>query len=221
MLTGYKFESIRVLHNERIVAWEVLSTAADPIDLEHFFSNLALDARVELFFAQLVHVTQTAGSGKYYLNASADVMLTPHFLPRLAEQVAVPGGHQAGVDRNGVHFLLRYSIPLFIASGQAESKDVAAQLTCTRQDASISCQNRGTAHVRLSHVEALNAQGQVAETLPGLAGYVLPGQRFVLPFKQLQRHPTSSLRAYLNEHTQASLLNVHSAAVATVDDAPR
>lgn len=90
MLTGYKFESIRVLHNERIVAWEVLSTAADPIDLEHFFSNLALDARVELFFAQLVHVIQTAGPGKYYLNASADVMLTPHFLPRLAEQVAAP-----------------------------------------------------------------------------------------------------------------------------------
>lgn len=133
----------------------------------------------------------------------------------------LPGGHQVGADHNGVHFLLRYSIPLFIASGQAESKDVAAQLTCTRQDASISCQNRGTAHVRLSHVEALNAQGQVAETLPGLAGYVLPGQRFVLPFKQLQRQPTPSLRAYLNEHTQASLLNVHSAAVATVDDAPR
>lgn len=90
MLTGYKFESIRVLHNERIVAWEVLSTAADPINLEHFFSNLALDARVEIFFAQLVHVIQTTASGKYYLNASADVMLTPHFLPRLKEQVAAP-----------------------------------------------------------------------------------------------------------------------------------
>lgn len=90
MLTGYKFESIRVLHNERIVAWEVLSTAADPINLEHFFSNLALDARVEIFFAQLVHVIQTTASGKYYLNASADVMLTSHFLPRLKEQVAAP-----------------------------------------------------------------------------------------------------------------------------------
>lgn len=90
MLTGYKFESIRVLHNEHIVAWEVLSTAADPINLEHFFSNLALDARVEIFFAQLVHVIQTTASGKYYLNASADVMLTPHFLPRLKEQVAAP-----------------------------------------------------------------------------------------------------------------------------------
>ncbi|HDG1689661.1 TPA: EAL domain-containing protein [Kluyvera georgiana] len=90
MLTGYKFESIRVLHNERIVAWEVLSTAAAPINLEHFFSNLALDARVEIFFAQLVHVIQTTVSGKYYLNASADVMLAPHFLPRLEEQVAAP-----------------------------------------------------------------------------------------------------------------------------------
>ncbi len=90
MLTGYKFESIRVLHNERIVAWEVLSTAADQINLEHFFSNLALDARVELFFAQLAHVINTAGSGKYYLNASADVMLTPHFLQQLEEQVVAP-----------------------------------------------------------------------------------------------------------------------------------
>ncbi|HCR3983037.1 TPA: molecular chaperone [Kluyvera ascorbata] len=133
----------------------------------------------------------------------------------------LPGGHQAGTEQNGVHFLLRYSIPLFIASEQTESKAEDTQLTCTRQDASISCQNKGTVHIRLSHVEAIDAQRQVAETLSGLAGYVLPGQRFVLPFKQLHRHPPTSLRAYLNEHTQASLLNVHSAAVASVDDPSR
>lgn len=133
----------------------------------------------------------------------------------------LPGGHQGGTEQNGVHFLLRYSIPLFIASGQAKSHDEATQLTCTLQDARIGCHNRGTAHVRLSNVEALNAQGQVTETLSGLAGYVLPGQRFVLPFKQLHRHSPSSLRAYLNEHTQASLLNLHPAAMATVNDAPR
>lgn len=86
MLTGYKFESIRVLDNENIVAWAVLSTASSQINLELFFNSMALDARVALFFAQLAHVVNTPASGKYYLNASADVLLTPDFLQRLGEE---------------------------------------------------------------------------------------------------------------------------------------
>ncbi|MFH0476228.1 EAL domain-containing protein [Kluyvera ascorbata] len=86
MLTGYKFESIRFLDDENIVAWEVLSTAPSQINLEHFFSTMALEARITLFFAQLKHVLSTPASGKYYLNANADVLLTPDFLQRLSEQ---------------------------------------------------------------------------------------------------------------------------------------
>lgn len=133
----------------------------------------------------------------------------------------LPGGHQTGTEQNGVHFLLRYSIPLFIAAGQPGSKNEADQLICSQQNADIWCKNRGTTHIRLSNVQALNERGQVAENLSGLAGYVLAGQQFKLPFKRGNRTLLSSLRAYLNEHTQASLLNLHPAAVATGNEAPR
>lgn len=86
MLTGYKFESIRFLDDENIVAWEVLSTAPAQINLELFFSNMALEARLSLFFAQLSHVLSTPPCGKYYLNANAEVLLTPDFLQRLRSE---------------------------------------------------------------------------------------------------------------------------------------
>lgn len=87
MLTGYKFESIRFLDDENIVAWEVLSTAPAQINLELFFSNMALEARLSLFFAQLSHVLSTPPCGKYYLNANAEVLLTPDFLQRLRSEL--------------------------------------------------------------------------------------------------------------------------------------
>lgn len=86
MLTGYKFESIRFLDDENIVAWEVLSTAPAQINLELFFSNMALEARLSLFFAQLSHVLSTPPCGKYYLNANAEVLLTADFLQRLCSE---------------------------------------------------------------------------------------------------------------------------------------
>ncbi|HBU8852628.1 EAL domain-containing protein [Citrobacter sp. Cs237] len=90
MLTGYKFESIRVLQSENVIAWEVLSTAPDEVDLEHFFSHLSLQDRFSLFFAQLTHVLQTTQTGKYYLNASEDVLLSEGFIERLAAEVRQP-----------------------------------------------------------------------------------------------------------------------------------
>ncbi|MFV0261304.1 MAG: EAL domain-containing protein [Kluyvera sp.] len=123
MLTGYKFESIRVLHNENIVAWEVLSTAPAQINLEHFFSNLALDARIDLFFAQLAHVIKTPASGKYYLNASADVMLTPGFLQRLDEETAA-------ADRIAIELT---DLDQLLTLTPAESQQLRARINAVRQ----------------------------------------------------------------------------------------
>ena len=133
----------------------------------------------------------------------------------------LPDATSRAANPNAVHFLLRYSIPLFIESETQGKEDESTQLTCTQQDTRVWCQNSGTTHVRLSNVQAMTANGQVAETLSGLAGYVLPGQRYVLPFKQKTHRSISSLRAYLNEHTQASQLSVHSAAVVNIDGALR
>lgn len=83
------------------------------------------------------------------------------------------------------------------------------------------CQNTGNSHIRMSNVQAIADNGQVVDTLSGLAGYVLPGKQFALPFKRSHRDSLSSLRAYLNEHTQASQLSVHPAAVVNRNAAPR
>lgn len=91
MLTGYKFESIRVLHSESVIAWEVLSTARDRVNLEHLFSGLSLQDRYALFFAQLAHVMQSAKSATFYLNARADVLLKAEFMQRLSREAPQPG----------------------------------------------------------------------------------------------------------------------------------
>ncbi|MES0266179.1 fimbrial biogenesis chaperone [Citrobacter sedlakii] len=133
----------------------------------------------------------------------------------------LPGLSAAGASHTGVHFLLRYSIPLFIAAEHNAALDDISQLACAQQETDIWCQNCGTSHIRLSNVQALANDGRPIETLPGLAGYVLAGQRFMLPFKRDHRRLLSALRAYLNENTEASLLKVHPAAVATAHDTPR
>lgn len=133
----------------------------------------------------------------------------------------LPGTQPSDTDHTGVHFLLRYSIPLFIAAESNRSKEEATHLTCSQQNADIWCQNKGTTHIRLSDVQAIAENGQVTDTLSGLAGYVLAGQKFMLPFKRNRQRLLSSLRAYLNEHTQASQLSVSHGAVVSVDDASR
>ena len=133
----------------------------------------------------------------------------------------LPHGHLNAPDQNGVHFLLRYSIPLFIAPQELTREDETAQLSCQQENQNVWCQNKGNTHIRLSNVQAIANNGQVVDTLAGLAGYVLPGKQFALPFKRRHRDSLSSLRAYLNEHTQASQLSVHPAAVVNNNVAPR
>lgn len=115
-------------------------------------------------------------------------------------------------ERNAVHFLLRYSIPVFIAGTQRDASS-DGDLNCEQltTPGAIQCYNAGEQHVRLSNVQALTADGQVAETVKGLAGYVLPGQKYVLPLGQHARRTLSSLRVYLNENRHASQISLHPA----------
>ncbi|EPT4022077.1 fimbrial biogenesis chaperone [Enterobacter roggenkampii] len=89
----------------------------------------------------------------------------------------LPDATSRAANPTAVHFLLRYSIPVFIA---------------------------GNRHIRLSHLEALTADGQVVGSIKGLAGYVLPGQTALLPLKHASRHALSTLRVYLNDDHHAS-----------------
>ena len=121
----------------------------------------------------------------------------------------LPSQDAHAAERNAVHFLLRYSIPVFIA-GTRHANSSENTLSCEQADtpAAIKCYNAGENHIRLSNLQALAADGQVVETLKGLAGYVLPGQTYVLKLKQTPRRALSALRVYLNENRQASQVSL-------------
>lgn len=121
----------------------------------------------------------------------------------------LPSQDAHAAERNAVHFLLRYSIPVFIA-GTQHANSSENTLSCEQADtsAAIKCYNTGENHIRLSNLQALAADGQVVETLKGLAGYVLPGQTYVLKLKQTPRRALSALRVYLNENRQASQVSL-------------
>ena len=121
----------------------------------------------------------------------------------------LPAGAPDASHHNAVHFMLRYSIPVFIAGTQAPgSNDSALRCEVASSGATIQCHNTSDHHIRLSNVQALAADGQVVETLKGLAGYVLPGQMYVLTLKKTPRHPLSALRAWLNENHQPSKIDL-------------
>ena len=70
MLTGYKFESIRALRSENVIAWEVLSTAKSHVNLEDYFGSMPATQRKAHFFAQLRDAMFCKDGDKYYLNAT-------------------------------------------------------------------------------------------------------------------------------------------------------
>lgn len=86
MLTGYKFESIRALRSENVIAWEVLSTAKPHVNLEDYFGSMTATQRKAHFFAQLRHAMFCKDGDKYYLNATSDLLLDTDFLDRLKEE---------------------------------------------------------------------------------------------------------------------------------------
>ncbi|WP_320721135.1 fimbria/pilus periplasmic chaperone [Enterobacter sp. 296B2] len=117
----------------------------------------------------------------------------------------LPDETSRAANPNAVHFLLRYSIPVFIAGNQnmPVSRDA---LSCEQAEppGTIRCYNAGNSHIRLSHLQALTASGQVVGAVKGLAGYVLPGQTALVTLKQASHHTLSALRAYLNDEHHAS-----------------
>ncbi|KEA52044.1 hypothetical protein DT73_14145 [Mangrovibacter sp. MFB070] len=76
MLTGYKFESIRRLNNQGIIAWEMLSTLRPNIDAEVYFSSLPQEKRISLFANQVNYALYTPCAQCYYINADSEVFLS-------------------------------------------------------------------------------------------------------------------------------------------------
>ena len=105
----------------------------------------------------------------------------------------LPDATSRAANPTAVHFLLRYSIPVFIAGNQSAPVSHDA-LSCEQSEipATLRCFNAGNRHIRLSHLEALTADGQVVGSIKGPAGYVLPDKP---PFCRLNTlHVTRSAR---------------------------
>ncbi|UNC51744.1 fimbrial biogenesis chaperone [Enterobacter huaxiensis] len=123
--------------------------------------------------------------------------------------------------RNAVHFLLRYSIPVFIAGAHGTGSR-ETDLSCEQTDspAAIQCYNAGDRHIRLSNLQTLTPEGQVVDTMKGLAGYVLPGQKYVFTLKHTPRRALASLRVFLNENRHASQISLGAASARPSGIAP-
>lgn len=76
MLTGYKFESIRLLNDQGIIAWEMLSTLRPNVDPEVYFSTLSSEKRTALFANQINYALYTPCYERYYINTDTEILLS-------------------------------------------------------------------------------------------------------------------------------------------------
>lgn len=110
----------------------------------------------------------------------------------------------------GLQFLLRYSIPVFIpptelAPGEAEPR-LTARLTGEGADRRLEVTNHGRKRARLSQIAAFDAAGERHVVVAGLLGYVLAGQRMEWPITLPEGASEGSVEARLNNEQSPQVL---------------
>jgi fimbrial chaperone protein len=98
--------------------------------------------------------------------------------------VDVPATAQAPVvatSGTALKFVLRYSVPVFVAPAKTVVPELHGQLAREGETSFLTVRNAGSAHAQLASVEFVDAQGRREELVPGLLGYVLPGQTMRWP----------------------------------------
>jgi fimbrial chaperone protein len=112
----------------------------------------------------------------------------------------VPGQHDGG--QQGLQFLLRYSIPVFVlpADGQPVAPALQSRLELHDGKATLVVSNGGRAHAQLADLTWVDASGTRHPMLAGLVGYVLPGStmRWDLPAPADQFGAGGSFKARIN-----------------------
>ncbi|HEU4664740.1 MAG TPA: molecular chaperone [Dokdonella sp.] len=93
----------------------------------------------------------------------------------------------AQAQASGLQYVLRYSIPVFVAGAPTPDADVAATLqwSIERDGAAalLVARNTGPRHAQVSDLELRNGGGDALESRSGLYGYVLPGMTMRWPLK--------------------------------------
>lgn len=176
----------------------------------------------------------TQVDGKDVLEASHDLVVSPPMvtiapgdrqLVRVIRQVAPPSdGTEAayrvvvdelpvdGADKGGLKFVLRYSVPVFLAP--AGDPTVSATLQSNWVDTPngprLSVHNTGTGHAQVADVTQAGVGTKGIALVPGLVGYVLPGSTMAWPLPADARR-AGALRARINGEASESTLVVDAA----------
>jgi fimbrial chaperone protein len=86
----------------------------------------------------------------------------------LVDELPVGAAKQAGVQ-----YVLRYSVPVFIGTGNAPSLQWSTAID--HDGLKLEIHNSGAAHAQVTGVSLSSPGGASVELVPGLLGYVLPG----------------------------------------------
>lgn len=117
----------------------------------------------------------------------------------------LPDLQAAHEQENAVHFLLRYSIPVFIRDGK-ETNRIPLGCNWDARRRVLSFTNPGREYARLSDIALLSASGTRLANVQGLAGYVLAGSRIDIPVDYRgSAHPVM-LNLHLNSHNDDCVL---------------
>lgn len=185
----------------------------------------------ETLHAQVRVFRWTQADGKDVLEASKDLVVSPPMvtiapgdrqLVRVIRQVAPPtdGNETAyrvvvdelpvgGTDKTGLKFVLRYSVPVFLAPAGDPTVHAALEATVeTTPDGNrLRVRNTGSGHAQVADVTQQEGGGKSTDLLPGLVGYALPGSTMSWPLPSEARQ-AGALRARINGEASESTLVV-------------
>lgn len=186
--------------------------------------NETLHAQVRVF-----HWTQVEGADK--LETSRDVIASPPMLTiepgqrqlvRVIRQGSLPTGSESAyrlvvdelpVDtdapdaKQGLRFVLRYSIPVFVepADGTKMQATLHARYIAGSDGPTLQVHNSGTSHAQVADLSMHGAHGQDTPLRKGLVGYALPGSTMTWKLPQAP-DAGATVRARINGDASSSTL---------------
>jgi fimbrial chaperone protein len=170
-------------------------------------------------------------NGKDVLEPSRDLVVSPPMVTiapgdrqmvRVIRQVPAPSGTEASYrvivdelpidagDQPGLKFVLRYSIPVFLAPLGDPPVRTALQASWdnTPDGPMLRVSNVGSGHAQIADVVWHGAKGQRTVLLSGLVGYALPGSSMSWHLPQGATQAGGAVKARINGETSESTLVV-------------
>lgn len=169
--------------------------------------------------------------GKDVLEPSRDLVVSPPMVTiapgdrqmvRVIRQVPAPPATEASYrvivdelpidagDRPGLKFILRYSLPVFLAPVGDPPVKVALQASWDNapDGPMLRVSNAGNGHAQIADVVWRGAEGKHTVLLAGLVGYALPGSTMSWHLPQGASPTDGAIKARINGETSESTLVV-------------